>query len=461
MIPIRSTVFPALVWGIAVSGTVAGSGDGASHAPPPVPRTRQEMKQALEESKHSQPRLPLPPLTEAEQKKAELGDWSVVNNSRMRRHYLPPELVSAGFLREPDPAMSLGYAFQTKLFWIVSRINNCTYCLGHQESKLSAAGLSDDQIAELDGDWSAIPEADRAAYEFTRRLSQEPHRIGQDDIDRLRRHFRDLEVLEIITSVAGFNAMNRWTGALAIPQEDHRVYLTPTAPKDRDLVSLLAPLEPAAAQPATNARSGARGTARAAQRPELEPRAEVEAALQAARTRHPRIPLVAESQAKSVVSPDWPDGPLPAWVRLLAHFPKAGQARIQLHRAAWEKGTLSPQRKAEIAWVCARNDRAWYALGLARESLHALGLSDDQIFALDHHDRNRPTADDAILRFARKLTIDPPLIQDDDIATLRAHFSDREVAEIVFHITEAAFFNRVTEACGLPLPEDGQSREGR
>ena len=32
-------------------------------------------------------------------------------------------------------------------------------------------------------------------------------------------------------AVAGFNAMNRWTGALAIPQEGHRIYLTPTPEK--------------------------------------------------------------------------------------------------------------------------------------------------------------------------------------------------------------------------------------
>ena len=31
--------------------------------------------------------------------------------------------------------------------------------------------------------------------------------------------------------MAGFNAMNRWTGPLRLTQQDFRLYLTPTAPK--------------------------------------------------------------------------------------------------------------------------------------------------------------------------------------------------------------------------------------
>jgi alkylhydroperoxidase family enzyme len=56
-----------------------------------------------------------------------------------------------------------------------------------------------------------------------------------------------------------------------------------------------------------------------------------------------------------------------------------------------------------------------------------------------------------VLAFARKLTVDPALITDADIAGLRKHFPDQEVAEIVYHVTQAAFFDRLTEAAGLQL----------
>ena len=39
----------------------------------------------------------------------------------------PPALTSGEFSRDPDPSMTLDYAFKTMLFWIVSRVNNCHY----------------------------------------------------------------------------------------------------------------------------------------------------------------------------------------------------------------------------------------------------------------------------------------------------------------------------------------------
>ena len=78
----------------------------------------------------------------------------IINNGRMRKLYLPPEVLGGGFLREPDPAMTLNNTFKTMFFWIVSRANNCTYCQGHQEVKLAGDGVKEETLAALDGDWS-------------------------------------------------------------------------------------------------------------------------------------------------------------------------------------------------------------------------------------------------------------------------------------------------------------------
>lgn len=48
-----------------------------------APRTRLEVKKAVEDQKQATPRIPLPPL--------EPGEPSGVNNGRMQRYYLPPE----------------------------------------------------------------------------------------------------------------------------------------------------------------------------------------------------------------------------------------------------------------------------------------------------------------------------------------------------------------------------------
>ncbi len=446
----------------------------ASDAPAVVVPTRPELKEQLERSKQSHPRLPLPAPTEeeianakarSEEAKAKAqaegkarGAGSglrggLVNNGRMRQLYLSELLGGgraggggAGFTREPDPALTLSPTFKTMFFWIVSRANNCTYCQGHQESKLAADGVTEDQIAALDGDWSEYTPAERAAFAFTLKLTREPQAVGDCDLDTLRAHYTDQQILEIIVTVAGNNAMNRWTGSLAIPQEAHRVYLTSTSEKYRNLRSRVAPLDPNASAPAC---------ALPANRGPLESREQVESALAAARKRTPRLHVVDDAKARSVLPDDWSDSstPLPSWVRLLANFPKAGKSWIVQVRNAQAKGKLSPKLRAEIAWVSARNDRAWYALGLAKKRLNELGVDDNAVFALDTKDGATSPAELAVLRFARKLTVDPALMTDADFAALSKHYSDQEVAEIVYHVTQAAYFDRLTEASGLRLEE--------
>ena len=332
------------------------------------------------------------------------------------------------------------------MFWIVSRGNNCTYCMGHQESKLAAAGLTDDQIAALDGDWSEFDEPKRAAFAFAKKLTFEPHAIADADIAALREHYDDARITEIILAVAGFNSMNRWTGPLRIPQEERHVYLKPTSESFAARVTRVAPV------PEGSATSGC-VLPTVHRRPPLESRAEVEAALEAARRRSSRLKLADESATKGVLNGTLGEAAPAEWMRLLATLPGSAAGRVSATLAAERKGTLDPKTKAIIAWVAARNDRAWYALGHARKRLRSLGLSDDQIFALDRPDTLESPADREVVKYAAKITVNPALADDDDIARLRKLFDDKKVAEVVFQVTQAAYFDRMTEAAGLRLED--------
>ncbi len=440
----KSTGWSLLVLAGLASRAAVWAGDSE---PPKVSPTRPELKAQLEGSKKSRPRLPLPAPTDAELAAARSKGAGtlpgIVNNGRMRKLYLPAELVGGGFTRnrQRDPAPAANFAFNTKLFWIVSRGNNCIYCQGHQEAKLASAGVAEDVVAALDGAWTDFTPAEQAAFRFTKKLTLTPHLISNADVDALRPHYSDQAITEMIVAVAGFNAMNRWTGSLAIPQEPHRVFLTPTQPRFESLRSSVAPLDP-----------GAQGLACAApaKRKPLESPAEVEAALKLARSRKPRLPLASEAQAAAVVE-GAATSPAPAWERLLALVPDTGKPRIELHKNAETAGKLDKRLRAEIAWIAARNDRAWYALDIARKRLAAFGLTGNSVFTLDQSGFEGDPGRRLVHAFARKLTVDPALIEDDDVENLRRHFSDHEVAEIIFQITEAAFFDRLTEAAGLPL----------
>src|SRR3982750_2259293 len=118
---------------LAMALMLASAGAVRGDEPRPVPLTRPEMKQYLEDMKARKPRIPLPELTEED--KAKLRERGTGYESRLRYHYLP---AGEGFgfggggrggaAREGDPSLSLGNAFKVQLFWIVCRANNCQYC---------------------------------------------------------------------------------------------------------------------------------------------------------------------------------------------------------------------------------------------------------------------------------------------------------------------------------------------
>jgi alkylhydroperoxidase family enzyme len=412
------------------------AGPGADPTPPetskPVGLTRDAEKALLEKHKKAKPRLPMPPADPD-------NPLARVNNGAFRAYYLPAELRDSGFAREADPTMTLDNTFKVKLFWIASRANNCYYCLGHQEYKLLGAGVSDDDIAALDGEWPAAPSKERAAYAFAKKLTHTPHLMSAADVEALKKHYTAAQAAEILVTVAGYNATNRWTDGLNIPGEgdgarfkkegvkaDFSTFRTPTSDKFAAQTTAVAPVKVAA-------------------RPPLEARDKVEALWKEKRTA--TLPL-ADAKAVGEV---WTDGPAPNWAALLATFPKAMKGRVAGLKAGMEKGNLSPKLKAQIAWVAARNDRAWYALAVARDRLAKAGVSGADVWKLDGDRADLTEAERAALALVEVLTVAPWRVTDGTVERCRKSFKDTEVAEIVHHACNAAFFDRVTETARLPF----------
>lgn len=459
--------------------------------PRPVPLTRPEMKQLLEDMKVRKLRIPLPELTEAD--KAALGDRADSYESRLRYHYMPEGEASVfgggtrgsrdgawtpsgtsstgapaparDFTRNADERMTLSYPFKTRLFWIVSRTNNCQYCLGHQEQKLSAAGMAEEEIAALDSDWSKFPPAEQAAFAYARKITYEPHLLSDADIAGLREYYTDLQILEMTLSVAGNNAINRWKEGSGTPQSRSGTnffrraegtpapkgplpiesFLTPTPAEYQQVLSTVVTVarDPVTGMPTATAVST---------RPKLESRLEVEAALAATRKRAARLPLVEETAAREALGDNAPEGSLPNWLRLLASFPNESRSRIRSLNAITDgRGDLSPVLKAQVSWIIARQDRAWYATGVVQQRLQDLGQSDDQIFALDGDWHEFSSADRALFQFARHLAATPIALTDADVAEALEQTGPRQVVQLINFVTSRAYFDRVTEAAGLPL----------
>ncbi len=454
-------LFSKLSLGLLAAAAPAFAADPpVTSAPRPIPLTRPEMKRDIEAMKDRKPRIPLPELTEDE--KTKLGERGTGYESRLRFHYMPAGSTGGGGgggPRETDPAMTLDNNFKVELFWIVCRTNNCQYCQGHQEGKLLRGGLKEDEIAALDGDWSGFPAKDRAAFAFARKITYEPHRFGDADYKALKEHFTDLQVLEMLMSVAGNNQINRWKEGTGVPQSaggggggrtpgtdpvpvtEKHTYLTPTSDKYKDAVTKVAPLE---------LDDKGKPTGRTvSNRPALESKADTVKALNAAAERTSRLPLVDEEKARAAMPEGFAkDEAVPQWARLLANF-ASGKNRIASQIAADEKGDLKPVLKARVSWILARQDRAWYAAEDAKARLKKLGQTDDQIDALDGDWKSFDDTERSLFTLAKKLGASPVVLTDDDVAAALKLAGPKTVVQLIGYVTVRASFNRITEAAGL------------
>ena len=151
--------------------------DGANLQSKAIPKTRSETKKVLGELKERTPRLPVPETVPGGTNPAS----SNVINGRARRYYLPESWLQAE--RWGNEAQSkVSYELKTQCFWVVSRGNNCHYCLGHQEHKLKVAVLTDDQIGALDRNWDVLDVRTRRGVELARKMTVLPFAISDRDI---------------------------------------------------------------------------------------------------------------------------------------------------------------------------------------------------------------------------------------------------------------------------------------
>lgn len=449
--------------------------------PRAAPVTRPEMKKMLEDMKQRKQRIPLPELTDKDREA--LGERADSYEARLRHHYVPASegtvfgganrnrsgnaAGAAGganaprrdFSRNADENMSLTYQFKTQLFWIVARTNNCQYCLGHQEWKLSATGMTDDEIAALDADWGVYDAKSQAAFKYARILTWEPHKLSDEVIAAVLKHYTPEQVLEMTMSMCGNNSINRWKEGAGIPQssgntfggrtepgakpvEHSDTFETPTSAKYLNLPSIVVPFEIADGKPTGRGLSN---------RPPLEPRSEVLGKLAQLKERKPRLPMVEEKVAAAWLADSKQDLPVSGWVRLLAIFPNEGRGRLPaLGSREKQTGDLTALQKAQVNWITARQDRAWYATAQALKTLTALGQTEDQIFALDGNWDEFNAADRSLFRFAKHLAASPIASTDEDAAEVLKETSPRHLVQLINHVTACAYFNRLTEAAGLP-----------
>jgi uncharacterized peroxidase-related enzyme len=104
---------------------------------------------------------------------------------------------------------------------VVSKLNECHYCVAHHKPFLTVEGLSSDGVDRLlDPDNPELDDTDRLVVEYARVAWENPQRIPDRLFDRLRAHFTEAQIVELTlrTTLCGF--FNRFNDALQIEEEE-------------------------------------------------------------------------------------------------------------------------------------------------------------------------------------------------------------------------------------------------
>lgn len=97
-----------------------------------------------------------------------------------------------------------------------SKAAGCFYCSAHAAHGAREQGVSQDKI---DAVWSfedspLFTDAERAAINLAMKAGVVPNETTDADFDRLKIHFNENEITEIVAVIAMFGFLNRWNSTL-------------------------------------------------------------------------------------------------------------------------------------------------------------------------------------------------------------------------------------------------------
>lgn len=121
-----------------------------------------------------------------------------------------------------DPQGRVPAGFKRLLAHVASRIHGCRYCMAHTAGGALRLGIPEEKVAAV-WEYASSPlftEAERAALDFAVAASSVPNAVDDALFTRLRGHWSDEQVVEILGVISVFGFLNRWNDSLATPLEE-------------------------------------------------------------------------------------------------------------------------------------------------------------------------------------------------------------------------------------------------
>lgn len=120
-----------------------------------------------------------------------------------------------------DPAGEVDLGFRRLIGHIASHAAGCHYCEAHTLLGAQNFGVSDAKLADV---WvyarsPHYSDAERVALDFALAAASQPNAVTDELFARLRSHWSEGQIVEILGVVAMFGFLNRWNDSMATPLE--------------------------------------------------------------------------------------------------------------------------------------------------------------------------------------------------------------------------------------------------
>ncbi len=152
------------------------------------------------------------------------GPLGVIPNS-IRTMARRPEIAAAYTalnVAVMTPAGGVTAEFKRLIGYASSFASGCMYCRAHMILASERFGASDERLAAVsDPENSGVfSEAEVAALVFARAASEVPNAVTDEIGARLKAHWSDADVVEIMAVIALFGYLNRWNDSMGSALED-------------------------------------------------------------------------------------------------------------------------------------------------------------------------------------------------------------------------------------------------
>jgi uncharacterized peroxidase-related enzyme len=131
-----------------------------------------------------------------------------------------PEMLKAFLPFYASVGRSLDRKLYEMIYLRVSFINGCHYCQQHHVASSKRVGLSaEDWRALKDGNYARYTDKEQAALAYAEKLTRTPYEIADADVEKLKKHFSDAEIVDLHLLVGLVNLTNRFTDPLGLQVE--------------------------------------------------------------------------------------------------------------------------------------------------------------------------------------------------------------------------------------------------